>query len=136
MRKLKLADVMVQRGLAKDLKAATAMVLAGQVLSGDTLLEKPGQSVDAAIVLRLRGQKAYASRAGGKLEAALSQGHIDVTGLICLDLGASTGGFTHCLLQHGVAKVYAVEKGHRQLAYALTEDHPRHQLGRQWTLWR
>jgi 23S rRNA (cytidine1920-2'-O)/16S rRNA (cytidine1409-2'-O)-methyltransferase len=122
MSKPKLADVMVQRGLAKDLREATAMVLAGQVLSGDTLLEKPGQAVDPAIVLRLRGQKAYASRAGGKLEAALAAGQIDVTGLVCLDLGASTGGFTHCLLEHGAAKVYAVEKGHRQLAYALTED--------------
>jgi 23S rRNA (cytidine1920-2'-O)/16S rRNA (cytidine1409-2'-O)-methyltransferase len=70
----------------------------------------------------VRGRKAFASRAGDKLEAALAASAFDVAGKRCLDLGASTGGFTHCLLKRGAAKVYAVEKGHQQLAYALTKD--------------
>ena len=110
------------RGLAADLKEAAALVLAGQVLSGDTLLEKPGQRLRPDVPLRVRGRKVFASRAGVKLEAGLVASGLDVEGLFCLDLGASTGGFTDCLLRRGAARVLAVEKGHGQLAWALAQD--------------
>lgn len=119
---IRLDELLVEHGLAEDLKQAAALLLAGQVLSGDTLLEKPGQQVDPATPLRVRGRKAFASRAGGKLEAGMTAAGISVDGLDCLDLGASTGGFTDCLLQRGAARVLAVEKGHGQLAWALSQD--------------
>lgn len=118
----RLDALLVERGLAEDLKQAAALVLAGQVLSGDTLLQKPGDKVDPAAPLRVRGRKAFASRAGAKLEAGLMAAGLDVAGLACLDLGASTGGFTDCLLRRGAASVMAVEKGHGQLAWALSRD--------------
>jgi 23S rRNA (cytidine1920-2'-O)/16S rRNA (cytidine1409-2'-O)-methyltransferase len=122
MPKERLDSLLVEHGLAEDLKQAAALVLAGQVLSGDTLLEKPGQAMDPATPLRVRGRKAFASRAGGKLEAGLTASGIDVAGKLCLDLGASTGGFTDCLLRRGAAKVVAIERGHGQLAWALSQD--------------
>lgn len=118
----RLDEQLVARGLAKDRKEAQALVLAGQVLSGDTLLSEPAKQLSVGLVLRIRGRKPFASRAGEKLEAALQASRFDVRGKVCLDLGASTGGFTHCLLLRGAEKVYAVEKGHHQLAYALTQD--------------
>lgn len=118
----RLDALLVARGMAKDLKEAQALVLAGQVLSGDTLLSLSAKALPADKPLRVRGRKAFASRGGDKLEAALAASGIDVSGLVCLDLGSSTGGFTHCLLERKAAKVYAVEKGHHQLAYALTQD--------------
>jgi 23S rRNA (cytidine1920-2'-O)/16S rRNA (cytidine1409-2'-O)-methyltransferase len=118
----RLDEQLVQRGLAKDRKEAQALVLAGQVLSGDTLLDHSAKVMPADQTLRIRGRKTFASRGGDKLEAALVESKIEVKGLTCLDLGSSTGGFTHCLLERGAAKVYAVEKGYHQLAYALTQD--------------
>jgi 23S rRNA (cytidine1920-2'-O)/16S rRNA (cytidine1409-2'-O)-methyltransferase len=119
---LRLDALLVSRGLAADERRAQALVLAGQVLSGDTLLDKPGLRVAADLPLRLRGQKAFASRAGAKLEAGLEAAGFQVEGLRCLDLGASTGGFTHCLLKRGAAKVIAVEAGYNQLDWALRQD--------------
>ena len=118
----RLDALLVARGLAQDERSAQALVLAGQVLSGDTLLDKPGRSVAADLPLRLRGQKAFASRAGGKLEAGLEAAGMSVEGLRCLDLGASTGGFTHCLLKRGAARVIAVEAGFNQLDWSLRQD--------------
>lgn len=118
----RLDEQLVARGLAKDRKEAQALVLAGQVLSGDTLLSEPAKQLAVGLTLRIRGRKPFASRAGEKLEAALQASRFDVAGKVCLDIGASTGGFTHCLLLRDAAKVYAVEKGHHQLAYALTQD--------------
>ena len=118
----RLDEQLVMRGLAKDRKEAQALVLAGQVLSGDTLLSEPAKQLTVGLTLRIRGRKPFASRAGEKLEAGLQASRFDVKGKVCLDLGSSTGGFTHCLLLRDAAKVYAVEKGHHQLAYALTQD--------------
>jgi 23S rRNA (cytidine1920-2'-O)/16S rRNA (cytidine1409-2'-O)-methyltransferase len=119
---VRLDALLVARGLAADERSAQALVLAGQVLSGDTLLDKPGHRVDPARPLRLRGQKAFASRAGAKLEAGLEAAGFKVDGLRCLDLGASTGGFTHCLLKRGAAQVIAVEAGFNQLDWSLRQD--------------
>jgi 23S rRNA (cytidine1920-2'-O)/16S rRNA (cytidine1409-2'-O)-methyltransferase len=118
----RLDEALVARGLARDLKEARALILAGQVLSGDTLLESPAVRILPEASLRLRGVKLFASRAGAKLEAALDAGSLDVRGRLCLDLGASTGGFTDCLLQRGAARVVAVDVGHNQLAWSLRSD--------------
>jgi 23S rRNA (cytidine1920-2'-O)/16S rRNA (cytidine1409-2'-O)-methyltransferase len=119
---IRLDALLVARGMAGDERSAQAMVLAGQVLSGDTLLDKPGSRVRTDLPLRLRGQKAFASRAGAKLEAGLEAAGFGVDGLRCLDLGASTGGFTHCLLKRGAARVIAVEAGFNQLDWGLRQD--------------
>lgn len=118
----RLDALLVARGLAADLKEARALVLAGQVLSGDTLLDEAAGSLPEDAQLRVRGRKAFASRAGLKLEAALEAGNISVAGLRCLDLGASTGGFTDCLLRRGAAGVLCVDVGSNQLAWALRQD--------------
>lgn len=118
----RLDQLLVDRGLAVDLKEARALVLAGQVLSGDTLLEQAAVKLAAELPLRVRGRKPYASRAGIKLAAALDASGLTVEGRSCLDLGASTGGFTDVLLQRGAKKVIAVEQGHNQLAWALRQD--------------
>ena len=122
LKKLRLDALLVDRGLAADLKEAAALVLAGQVLSGDTLLEKPGQAVALDAELRVRNRKAYVSRAGDKLAAALDASALPVAGRRCLDLGASTGGFTDVLLKRGAEHVLAVDAGYRQLAWALKQD--------------
>lgn len=114
--------LLVDQGLAADLKEARALVMAGQVLSGDTLLERPAQELAAGTPLRVRGRKPYASRAGEKLVAGLDAAGLDVRGLRCLDLGASTGGFTDALLQRGAASVLAVEQGFNQLEWRLRQD--------------
>ncbi|HTB23333.1 MAG TPA: TlyA family RNA methyltransferase [bacterium] len=118
----KLETLLCERGLAADLKEARALVLAGKVLSGDTLLSRASDPLDPEAPLRVRGRKAFASRAGLKLEAALDRGGIRVEGLRCLDLGASTGGFTDCLLRRGAAGVLSVDVGSGQLAWALRSD--------------
>jgi 23S rRNA (cytidine1920-2'-O)/16S rRNA (cytidine1409-2'-O)-methyltransferase len=118
----RLDEMLVERGLAADLKEARALVLAGQVLMGDTLLDQSAAKLAADLPLRVRGRKAYASRAGEKLAAALDASGLPVAGRTCLDLGASTGGFTDVLLKRGAKKVVAVEKGTHQLAWALRQD--------------
>ncbi len=118
----RLDDVLVGRGLARDAREARALLLAGRVLSGDTLLQAPASRVDPALPLRVRGLKTYASRAGAKLEAGLEGGAISVEGLRCLDLGASAGGFTDCLLRRGAREVLAVDVGRNQIDYRLRTD--------------
>jgi len=120
--KTRLDALLVARGLARDLKEARALVLAGQALSGDTLLQSAAKAMAPDALLRVRGRRAFASRAGAKLEAALEDGGIDVRGLKCLDLGASTGGFTDCLLRRGAASVLCVDVGSNQLAWQLRTD--------------
>jgi len=120
--KPRLDALLVARGLASDLKEARALVLASQVLSGDTLLGRASEPMREDMPLRVRGRKVFASRAGLKLEAALDQGAINVAGLQCLDLGASTGGFTDCLLRRGAARVLSVDVGSKQLAWKLRSD--------------
>jgi len=114
---------MVERGLAQSRERAQALVLAGKVLVNEQKVEKPGANVEADAVLRLLDADVrYVSRGGLKLEAALAHWRIDVSGQTCLDVGASTGGFTDCLLQHGAARVIAIDTGYGQIDYRLRQD--------------
>lgn len=123
LRKMRLDKLLVERGLATSRERAQALVLAGKVLVNAQKVEKSGAEVDAESEIRLLGEDLkYVSRGGIKLEHALQYWKIDVTGKVCLDVGASTGGFTDCLLQHGAARVIAVDTGHGQIAFKLRQD--------------
>lgn len=118
------ADVlMVQRGLAETRERAQRLIMAGRARVGTTVLIKPATMLEDDAAIELSAPERYVSRGGHKLEGALARFAIDVTGLLCLDLGASTGGFTDCLLQHGAASVLAVDVGRAQLHQRLREDH-------------
>jgi 23S rRNA (cytidine1920-2'-O)/16S rRNA (cytidine1409-2'-O)-methyltransferase len=119
----RLDQALVRRGLFPSRAAAAAAVLAGCVDVDGRPAPRAGQAVaqDAAITVRRPGE-AYASRAGGKLAAALDRFGLSPDGLVCLDAGASTGGFTDCLLRRGAARVYAVDVGRGQLAWRLRTD--------------
>ncbi|MBI4238201.1 MAG: TlyA family RNA methyltransferase [Deltaproteobacteria bacterium] len=121
--KQRLDQLVVERGLAPSRTRAAALILAGDVLVNGVPQTKAGTAVavEAVIVLR-RPDHPFVSRGGVKLAHALQQFHLDVHGLVCLDAGASTGGFTDCLLQAGAARVYAVDVGKGQLAWALQQD--------------
>jgi len=113
----------VERGLAASRERAHALILAGKVLADDQKIEKAGAQVSKECVIRLLGQDLkYVSRGGLKLEHALEHWKISVTGRVCLDVGASTGGFTDCLLQHGAAQVIAVDTGYGQMDFRLRQD--------------
>ena len=118
----RLDQALVERGLCDSREHAKRAVLAGQVRVNDQSARKPSDSVRPADALTLNAGEKYVSRGGHKLEHALKQFQLDVAGRVALDLGASTGGFTDCLLQHGAAKVYAVDVGHGQLAWKLRQD--------------
>jgi 23S rRNA (cytidine1920-2'-O)/16S rRNA (cytidine1409-2'-O)-methyltransferase len=121
--KQRLDVALVERGLAETRAAAQRLVMAGLVFSGEKRLDKAGQSIAGDTALEVRGQPhPYVSRGGLKLERALDHFAIPVAGRIALDVGASTGGFTDCLLQRGAAKVYAVDVGTNQLAWKLRAD--------------
>jgi 23S rRNA (cytidine1920-2'-O)/16S rRNA (cytidine1409-2'-O)-methyltransferase len=115
--------LLVERGLAETRQKASAMILAGEVSVENQRVNKAGAAIpeDARIEVSSRIQK-YASRGGLKLEGALQVFQIDVAKKICLDLGSSTGGFTDCLLQHGAARVFAVDVTTNQLAWKLQQD--------------
>jgi TlyA family rRNA methyltransferase/putative hemolysin len=116
-------QLLVDRGLAESRARAQALILAGVVFSGSTRIDKPGTSLLADAALEVRGKDhPWVSRGGVKLDHALNYFGIDPSGLICLDVGASTGGFTDVLLARGAAKVYAVDVGHGQLAWKLRQD--------------
>ena len=122
-RKTRLDRLLVERGLADTRAKAQAMILAGQVLVDEQKVEKCGVLTSASAELRLLGEPPkYVSRGGLKLEAALAHFRITPEGKICLDIGASTGGFTDCLLQHGAARVFAVDVGTNQLDWKLRRD--------------
>lgn len=122
-RKTRLDLLLVERGLAESREKAQAMILAGHVLVDEQRTEKCGAPVTANAAVRLLAQPAkYVSRGGVKLEGALNHFRIEAEGKICLDVGASTGGFTDCLLQKGAAKVYAVDVGTNQLSWKLRSD--------------
>ena len=113
----------MDRGLAASRERAQALILAGKVLVDDQKLEKAGAQVAAECVIRLLGEDLkYVSRGGLKLERALDHWKIDVAGKLCLDVGASTGGFTDCLLQRGAAKVIEVYTGYGQMDFKLRQD--------------
>jgi 23S rRNA (cytidine1920-2'-O)/16S rRNA (cytidine1409-2'-O)-methyltransferase len=121
--KSRLDKLLVERGLALSRERAQALILAGKVLVNEQKIVKSGAIVDQESNLRLLGEDLkYVSRGGVKLEQALDHWHIDVAGLTCLDVGASTGGFTDCLLQHGAAHVIAIDTGYGQLDFRLRQD--------------
>src|SRR6184192_1323756 len=121
--RIRLDKLLVARGLAPSRERAQALILAGKVLVAEQKLEKPGSSVDPQAAVRLLGEDLkYVSRGGLKLELALEHWKIDVGGRDCLDVGASTGGFTDCLLQHGARKVIAVDTGYGQIDIKLRQD--------------
>jgi len=120
--KLRLDQLLVQRGLINSREQARRLILAGEVEVEGRIITKPGHQVPVTAELNVRQRPPYVSRGGLKLEAALRTFQIDVTGLIVVDLGAATGGFTDCLLQHGARRVYAVDVGYGQLAWKLRQD--------------
>lgn len=123
MAKIRLDKLLVERGLVPSRERAHALILAGRVLVDEQKIEKPGHSVPETAAIRLLGDDLrYVSRGGLKLEAALRHWNTDLVGKFCLDIGASTGGFTDCMLQHGAARVLAVDTGYGQIAEKLRRD--------------
>jgi 23S rRNA (cytidine1920-2'-O)/16S rRNA (cytidine1409-2'-O)-methyltransferase len=121
--KIRLDKLLLERGLTSSRERAQALILAGKVLVGGQKIEKAGAGVDADSEIRLLGEDLkYVGRGGLKLERALEHWQIDVADEVCLDVGASTGGFTDCLLQHGAARVIAVDTGHGQIDFRLRQD--------------
>ena len=118
--------LLVQRGLADSRTKAQAMVMAGVVLVNEQRIDKPSDSFPVNAEIRIKGgddpSSRYVGRGGLKLEAALREFQIDATGLDCLDVGASTGGFTDCLLQHGARHVVSIDVGHNQIDWRLRTD--------------
>ena len=121
--KVRIDKLLVERGLVPSRERAQAMVLSGRVLVNEQKIEKAGASVDPEAAIRLLGDDLkYVGRGGLKLEAALRDWKIDLTGRTCMDVGASTGGFTDCMLQHGAAEVIAVDTGYGQIHARLRSD--------------
>lgn len=120
--KIRLDELLVERTLCESRSQARALILAGSVLVGDVPVTKAGTLVSATAEIRVKDKPKYVSRGGVKLEAALRAFQINVTDMVCLDIGASTGGFTDCLLKHNAKKVYAVDVGYGQMNWALQSD--------------
>lgn len=121
--KIRVDQLLVERGLAPSRARAQALIMAGLVVAGDKRVDKPGQQVPGDIELRVKGQDhPWVSRGGMKLDHGLRHFGWDITGAVVLDVGASTGGFTDVALHHGAVKVYAVDVGHGQLAWKLRQD--------------
>jgi 23S rRNA (cytidine1920-2'-O)/16S rRNA (cytidine1409-2'-O)-methyltransferase len=121
--KIRLDKLVVERGLAPSRERAQALVIAGRVLVNEQKVEKPGASVPPDAALRVLGDDLrYVGRGGLKLERALEHWKIELTGRTCVDVGASTGGFTDCMLQHGAARVIAIDTGYGQIAMRLRDD--------------
>ncbi len=121
-KKERIDKLLVQKGLAPTREKAQALVMAGQVYVDGRKVEKAGERVSPDARIEVKGGMKYVSRGGYKLEKALKTFGINPEGWVCLDVGASTGGFTDCLLQHGAKRVYAVDVGRGQLNYKLRED--------------
>ena len=123
MMKIRVDKLMVERGVVPSRERAQALILAGRVLVGEQKVDKPGTSVDSEAVVRLLGDDMkFVGRGGLKLEHALETWSIAVEGLACAEIGASTGGFTDCMLQRGAASVLAVDTGYGQIAHKLRVD--------------
>ena len=120
--KRRIDQLLVDRAIAESRHKAQALLLAGRILVNEQKIEKPGQQVDPEAEIRVLHQTQFASRAGAKLQGALDHFQIRVAGRVCADLGASTGGFTDCLLQNGAAKICAFDVGHGQLDWRLRSD--------------
>jgi 23S rRNA (cytidine1920-2'-O)/16S rRNA (cytidine1409-2'-O)-methyltransferase len=121
-RRVRVDQRVLELGLESSRSRARARILAGDVRLGDRVLDKPGHLVPADAPLELRERRSYVSRGGEKLAGALDALHLDPVGLRCVDAGASTGGFTDCLLQRGAESVLAIDVGYGQLAPKLRED--------------
>lgn len=121
-RKVRLDVLVAERGLAASREAARRMIMAGEVRVEGELRDKPGMRVPDDAMLEVKPTARFVSRGGEKLAAALDAFALDVSGRVCADVGASTGGFTDCLLQAGAARVYAIDVGYGQLDYRLRED--------------
>lgn len=122
MTKVRLDVLLVERGLAESRAKAQALIMAGQVRVGGQTALKPATAVDASALLTVDAGPRFVSRGGEKLDAALEAFALDVRGLVCADVGASTGGFTDCLLQRGAARVYAIDVGKGILHWKLRND--------------
>lgn len=122
MPKVRLDQLLVQRGLVDSRERGQRLIMAGEVRVNDQVVDQPGAFVKPDGVVRLKEPRPYVSRGGLKLAAALDRFAIPIAGAICADVGASTGGFTDCLLQRGAAKVYALDVGYGQLAWPLRSD--------------
>ena len=120
--KKRLDILLVKKSLARSRARAQRLIMAGEVLVNGQVVDKPGTRVPADAAIELLAHLPYVSRGGLKLEAALDAFHLAVEGLIAADVGASTGGFTDCLLQRGAARVYAIDVGYGQLAWKLRRD--------------
>jgi 23S rRNA (cytidine1920-2'-O)/16S rRNA (cytidine1409-2'-O)-methyltransferase len=114
--------ILVERGLVESREKGQALILAGEVMVDGQKVDKPGHAVATDSKIELAEQPRYVGRGGLKLEGALDHYGIQVQGKVCLDIGSSTGGFTHCLLQHGAARVYAIDVGTGQLDWKLRND--------------
>ena len=123
MAKIRLDQLLVQRGLVESRERAQALIIAGQVLVNEQKQDKSGALVPEDAEIRILGEQLpYVSRGGLKLASALKEFKVSVAGRTALDVGASTGGFTDCLLQHGCEKVFAVDVGYGQMAWKLRQD--------------
>jgi 23S rRNA (cytidine1920-2'-O)/16S rRNA (cytidine1409-2'-O)-methyltransferase len=121
--KERLDVLLVNRGLAPSREKAKAMIMAGSVFVGNEREDKPGATFDVEADIEIKGNTLkYVSRGGLKLEKAMAHFGIDLNGDVCMDIGASTGGFTDCMLQNGATKVYAVDVGYGQFAWKLRQD--------------
>jgi len=126
VRRERIDKLLVEKGLAESRTKAQAMVMAGVVLVGEQRVDKPSDQFPTDVQIRIKGSddptSRYVGRGGLKLESALREFQLNVTGLVCLDVGASTGGFTDCLLQHGARRVVAMDVGHNQIDWRLRQD--------------
>ena len=121
-KRTRIDKLLVELGYIESRERAQRLILAGQILVDERMIDKPGTLVHTDATVRIVGEEKYVGRGGHKLEAALDFFEMDVTDMVCLDVGASTGGFTDCLLQRGAKKVYAVDVGHGQLDWKLRND--------------
>ena len=120
--KARLDQLLVARGLYESREKAQRAIMAGEVKVGGHVMDKAGTKVGDDALVEVKEPERYVGRGGFKMEAALREFHLDPTGWTCLDVGASTGGFTDCLLQHGAARVWAIDVGHDQLAWRIRSD--------------
>jgi 23S rRNA (cytidine1920-2'-O)/16S rRNA (cytidine1409-2'-O)-methyltransferase len=121
-RKERIDVLLVERGLTESREQAQRLIMAGEVLVNDQPVTKPGQKLGSDVRITVKKGPRFVSRGGDKLEAAFAAFNLNVEGLVCLDVGASTGGFSDCLLQHGAARVFAVDVGKGQLHWKLRND--------------
>jgi len=122
MKKERVDSLLVDRGLCDSREQAKRLIMAGEVLCGTERVSKASQKFTGDVELHVKSRPKYVGRGGFKMEGALNEFGIDPTGMVCADLGASTGGFTDCLLQHGAQRVHAIDVGTNQLVWKLRND--------------